>query len=369
MRVALVCSWLNQYGGAERVLEAVHDIWPDAPLYTSIHDAARLPAAWRQWDIRPSWMNRLPGVSTHHRPYLPVYAAAFETMRLRGYDVVLDVSSGFATAARAIGAPHVSYCLTPPRFLWSLQGYVEREGLHGWQARLLAPLLAGLRAWDRRVADRIDRFIAISREVQGRIAAFYGRESPIIYPPVDTARLNLGSGRGDYFLIISRLIPYKRIDLAIEAANRLRLPLKIVGEGRARPELERLAGPTVEFRGRLPDDEAARLLADCRAFIFPGLEDFGITPLESQAAGRPVVAFAAGGALETVVDGETGVLFPEQTVDSLVAAIHRLDALTFDPQRLRQNALRFDKAIFQAQLREYVEGVATEAQRTQREQG
>jgi len=310
VRVALVCSWLNQYGGAERVLEAVHEIWPDAPLYTSIHDSARLPTEWRQWDIRPSWMNRLPGISAHNQLYLPVYPLAFDAMQLRGYDVVLDVSSGFATAAHAIGAPHVSYCLTPPRFLWGLQGYVEQEGLRGWQTRLLAPLLAVLRAWDRRAASRIDHFIAISREVQGRIAAFYGREAPIIYPPVDTARFGLGEGSGDYFLVISRLIPYKRIDLAIEAANHLRLPLKIIGEGRARPCLERLAGPTIEFCGRLPDDEAALLLQNCRALVFPGLEDFGITPLEAQAAGRPVVAFAGGGALETVINGKTGVLFP-----------------------------------------------------------
>jgi len=357
MRVALVCSWLNQYGGAERVLEAVHEIWPRAPLYTSIHDPRAMPATWQGWDIRPSWANRLPGISSHHRLYLPLYPAAFETTHLRGYDLVLSVSSGFASAVRYSGGKHVCYCLTPPRYLWGLQDYVSREGLTPWQQRLLRPLLAVMRIWDRRSSRRVSRFVAISQEVQRRIGAFYGRESCIIHPPVDTARFQVRREVGDYLLIVGRLVPYRRIDLAIRACNELRLPLKIVGDGRARPELEALAGPTVEMLGRRPDAETTELIECCRAFLWPGTEDFGIAPIEAQAAGRPVVAFAGGGALETVLDGETGVLFPEQKVESLKEALLRLDGLRFEPERLRRHAQQFDKRLFQERLQSYVHEV------------
>ncbi|MGQ9555600.1 MAG: glycosyltransferase [Anaerolineae bacterium] len=359
MRVALVCSWLNQYGGAERVLEAVHEIWPQAPVYTSIHDPEALPDSWRAWDIRPSWMNRLPGVISHHRLYLPVYAAAFESMRLRGYDLVLSVSSGFASAAHGDGQ-HVCYCLTPPRFLWGLQGYVERENLRAWQQQLLPLVLAALRAWDRRAAARVGHFIAISREVQGRIAQFYNRQASIIYPPVDVGRFQIQQDIDEYFLVVSRLVPYKRIDLAVRVCTELGLPLKVVGEGRARQELEMVAGPSVEFLGWQPDEEVTRLIERCRALLWPGLEDFGITPLEAMAAGRPVVAYAGGGALETIIDGKTGILFAEQTEGSLWQALERLNESHFEPQRLREHALQFDKSVFQQRLREYVGSLESE---------
>jgi glycosyltransferase involved in cell wall biosynthesis len=357
LRVALVASWLNQYGGAERVLEAIHAIWPDAPVFTSIYDPGVFPAAWHNWDIRPTWMNRLPAVSRLSRQYLPLYPLAFESLRLKGFDLVLSVSSGFAHGARAVGAPHVSYCLTPPRFLWGLQSYVERERLKPWQLALLRPALPLLRAWDRRAAAHVDEFVAISHEVQRRIAAVYQRQAPIIYPPVDTSRFRVRPGAGDYFLVVSRLVPYRRIDLAVRACTRLGLPLKVVGRGRAMAELQALAGPSVEFLGFRPDAEVTELIEGCRALLWPGLEDFGITPIEALAAGRPVVAYAGGGALEVLADGETGVLFPEQTVESLCAAINRLDGLAFSRQRLRDIALHFDTTVFQEQLLEYVQGI------------
>ncbi len=357
MRVALVCSWLNQYGGAERVIEAVHEMWPEAPIYTSIHDPGAMPDAWRRWDIRPSWMNRLPGVNRRHQLYLPLYPFAFETMTLPGYDLVLSISSGFATGVRVPHGLHLSYCLTPPRFLWGYQDYLEREPMAAWQRALLPPVLAGLRAWDHRTARRVDHFLTTAIEVQRRIRDIYGRSATIIHPPVDTDRFQIGDGPGDYLLVVGRLVPYRRIDLAVAACNQLELPLKIVGQGRAREGLEALAGPTVEFLGWRSDEETARLIEGCRALIFPGLEDFGITPLEAQAAGRPVVAYAAGGSLETVVDGETGVLFPEQTVDSLAAALTDLEDRRFDPEVLRRHALRFDKRLFQERLDEQVRGL------------
>jgi glycosyltransferase involved in cell wall biosynthesis len=220
----------------------------------------------------------------------------------------------------------------------------------------LRPLIRWLQGWDRRAADGVDHFIAISREVQARIARFYRRDSAIIYPPVDTDRYRTSPDPPeDYFLVVSRLIPYKRIDLAVRACSELRLPLVIVGEGRDRAALEAIAGPTVRFRGRLPDAEVGELLAHCQALIFPGYEDFGITPVEAQAAGRPVIAYAAGGALDTVVDGETGLFFHEQTTESLADAIRRLDAADFDPVAIRRNAERFSVHRFKQELRAFVE--------------
>lgn len=361
MRLALVCSWLNQYGGAERVLEAVHELWPDAPLYTSIHQPTSLPDHFRTWDIRATWMNRLPGIDRRSRLYLPLYPFAFNTLRLEGYDAVLSISSGFATAARCPGAPHIAYCLTPPRFLWGYQDYLARESIPAWQRAGLSALLPLMRRWDRRASSGVSHFIAIAGEVQQRIRAIYDREATIIHPPVDTTRFQPGNRVNDYLLVVGRLVPYRRIDLAVRACTELGLPLKVVGEGRARSELEAQAGPTVEFLGRLPDELVVELMQGCRALLWPGLEDFGITPIEAQAAGRPVVAYAGGGSLETIVDGETGLLFAEQSVDSLKSVLRRLEYATFDRDTLRRSALRFDKSVFQEKLHQYVEGVVAGA--------
>jgi glycosyltransferase involved in cell wall biosynthesis len=250
---------------------------------------------------------------------------------------------------------HIDYCLTPTRYVWDFQSYAAREGLGRLGDMALRPLIRRLQAWDRRAADGVDHFVAISREVQARIARFYRRDSTIIYPPVNTDAYRPSAGpAGDYFLVVSRLIPYKRIDLAVRACNELRLPLVIVGEGRHRAALEALAGPTVQFRGRLPAAEMGELLAHCRALIFPGHEDFGITPVEAQAAGRPVIAYAAGGALDTVVDGQTGLFFGEQTPESLADAIRCFDTDTFDPATIRRHAERFNVDRFKRELRTFV---------------
>lgn len=358
MKLALVVSWLNQYGGAERVIEAVHALYPQAPIFTSIHAPAALPGTWKERDIRASWMNRLPEVNRRHQLFLPFYPLAFASLDLRGYDTVLSISSAFAHGVRPEpGARHVCYCLTPARFLWNWRDYTAREEI-GRAARAVLPfILSPLRAWDRRAAGRVTEFIGISRLVQQRIQAYYGRGSALIYPPVDVARFSPAADPpGDYFYIQSRLVPYKRIDLAVRALTQLGLPLVIAGDGRDRARLEKMAGPTVRFLGRIDDGAARKWMAGCRAFLFPGDEDFGIAPLEANAAGRPVIAYAGGGALETVVEGRNGRLFSASSVESLARVVQTFDPARFDPRQVRAHAEQFDVRVFQERLRAYLEG-------------
>jgi glycosyltransferase involved in cell wall biosynthesis len=357
VKVAIVHDWLNQIGGAEGVLETLVDMFPQAPVFTTMYWRAGMPAHYRTWDVRPTWLDHAPFIYRHHQPYLPLYPLAVQSMDLRGYDLVISNKSGFCHGVRTTPQQlHIDYCLTPTRYVWDFQSYAAREGLGRLGDVALRPLVRWLQAWDRRAADGVDHFVAISREVQARIARFYRRDSTVIYPPVNIDAYHPSAGpAGDYFLVVSRLIPYKRIDLAVQACNELHLPLVIVGEGRHRAALEAMAGPTVRFTGRLPAAEVGELLAHCRAFIFPGCEDFGITPVEAQAAGRPVIAYAAGGALDTVVEGQTGLLFGEQTTESLAGAIRRLDAVAFDPVTIRRHAERFSVDRFKRELRAFVE--------------
>ncbi|MBN1963590.1 MAG: glycosyltransferase [Anaerolineae bacterium] len=362
MKLALVHDWLNQVGGAEDVLADLAALYPGAPIYTSLYAPDLMPGFYETWDIRTLWMDRLPGIHTHHQPYLPLYPLAWGGLDLSAYDVVLSNKSGFCHGLRHDAETlHVCYCLAPTRYVWQFEAYVQREGLSALQVAALRPMVALLKGWDRRAADWVDHFIAISSEVQDRVRRWYGRESTIIYPPVDTTRFTpapatgVGDEAGDYFLIVSRHIPYKRIDLAVQACSALGLPLKVGGAGRDTERLKALAGPTVEFLGFVPDDDLPGLMAHCRAFLFPGLEDFGITPVQAMAAGRPVIAFAGGGALDTVIPGETGELFEAQTVKSLGAALRRFDPARYDVERIRAHALRFDASVFAEQITAYVE--------------
>jgi len=355
--LALIHDWLNQLGGAEAVLETLVEMFPGARIYTSIYAPELMPAHYRRWPIRTSFLDRLPGIHHRHQPYLPLYPLAFERFELRGHDLILSNKSGFCHGVRKpAGARHLCYCLTPTRYVWNFDEYAGREGLSTTARLMLRPLLAWLRRWDKRAADGVDDFIAISSEVQRRIAKFYGRESEIIYPPVAVKRFSSveKSASGDYFLSLGRLIPYKRVDLAIAACNALGLPLWVAGDGRDRARLEALAGPTVKFLGRVSDADLPELFARARGFIFPGLEDFGIAPVQALAAGRPVIAFAGGGALDTVRDGLNGVLFREQTVESLQAALLRFMDLKFDAQTIRQSAERFDTSVFVERLRAFM---------------
>ena len=357
MNIALVHDWLNQIGGAEYVLETLVDLYPMAPIYTSIYWSQVMPRAYSQWDIRTSFMDRLPWVKKHHQPFLPLYPLAFESFDFSDYDLVLSNKSGFCHGIiTPPGTHHICYCLTPTRYLWDFRTYAQREGIGRLTQGLLRPVLGFLRLWDRVAADRVDQFVAISKTVQQRIAKVYRRESTIIYPPVDIERFSLSTGRiEDYYLVVSRLIPYKRVDLAVQALTRLDRPLLIVGEGRDRAKLESLAGPNVTFTGRLADNEVADLTGRCRGFIFSGVDDFGIAPVEAMSAGRPVIAFAAGGALDTINEGETGLFFREPTVEALVAAVEQFETLSFKPGRIRRHAEQFSRAVFENKITSLIE--------------
>ncbi len=357
MEIALVHDWLNQIGGAEDVLEALKRLYPASPVYTSIFDKSLMPARFQDWDIRTLWLDRLPSVHRRHQAYLPLYPLAWNKLELQNFDVILSNKSGFCHGLRfPPESLHICYCLTPTRYLWQLDNYLAGENLSAGATLLLQPLAALLRTWDYAAAQRVSHFIAISSEVQERIRRFYGRPSTVIFPPVETDRFHsmAGADRDNYYLLVSRLIPYKRIDLAIQAAAELGLKLKIAGVGRDMERLRALAGDNVEFLGFVPDKELPRLMARCKALIFPGLEDFGITPVQAQAAGRPVIAYGGGGALDTVIPGLTGEHFAELTVDSLKAVWHNFDDCAYNPQVIRAHAKKFDVSAFAERIKAFV---------------
>lgn len=354
-RVAIVHDWLNQYGGAEEVLEELHALFPEAPIFVSMYDPERVPAAYREWDIRTTPLQHAPKITSHHQVYLPFYPLAFANLRLTGYDLILSNSSGFCHGIPDVpGALHFNYCLTPPRYVWNLDTYVQREQRAAPFQAALKPLVTWLRQWDRTAVRSVDEFAGISRTVVSRIRRCYGQPAALVYPPVDVAGFQRASEVDDYFLVVSRLIPYKRVDLAVRACTALNLPLVVVGDGRDRKSLEALAGPTVRFMGYVSAEQRRELLSRCRAFIFPGEDDFGIAPVQALASGRPVIAFRAGGALDTVVPGITGEYFTEPTVDSLSEVLAAFQADRYDPEVNVRQAERFDRPRFRRRLLEWM---------------
>ena len=347
MKVAIVHDYLNQAGGAERVVAVLHRMFPDAPIFATLFDSAAVGEPLASADVHVSWMQRLPGWKTHFKAYLPLYPFAVRSFDLRGYDLIISSSSAWAKGVRVpLGAIHVCYCYTPMRWAWNFDSYVQRSELDFVSREAARMVMRWLRQWDVRSSAGVDRFIAISTDVARRIRVSYGRESDVVFPPVDVERFTPGRVPDDFFLVVSRLNSYKRIDLAVRACTAMQARLVVVGDGPDRVALERVAGPTVTFAGRLTDPEVTTMIERCRALILPGLEDFGLTPLEANAAGRPVVAFGAGGVLDTVRDGVTGVLFHEPTPDALAAALHAVTARTWDAHALRAHAEQFSEAVF-----------------------
>jgi glycosyltransferase involved in cell wall biosynthesis len=356
-RVALVHDYLTQgIRGAERVLAALHRLFPQAPIYTLVYDPERMGDGFRQCDVRPSFLQRLPGGVRHYQKLFPLMPRAIESLRLHEYDLVISSSSAWAKSCRPRhDALHVCYCHSPARFLWHWSDQYVATLPHSWWVRAgVRAFLPRLRRWDRAGVSRVNEFVANSRTVQERIRRYYERDSVIIHPPVETDRFQPVDEEGDFFLSLGALNPYKRADLAVQACNQLRVPLIVIGDGPERPRLEALAGPPVQFLGKLSDEEALPYFQRCRAYLMPQEEDFGITPVEAQACGRPVVAYRAGGACETVREDETGVFFDEQTPESMAKAMQRLSRMTFDKQRLREHARQFDVSVFERMFTSFV---------------
>lgn len=353
-RVAIVHDFLNQPGGAENVVEVFADMFPDAPIYTSVYDPARMPESWRGRDIRTSFLQRLSPRLAIAKALVPLYPTAFESFNLSGYDIVLSSTTSFAKGV--ITRPetcHICYCNNPTRFVWMYHDYVAYERLPVAARHVLPWVMTPLRTWDYVAAQRVDYFVAGSHNAGRRIAKYYRRPSDVLQAPIDASRFFPSNETGDFFLIVSRLQPYKRIDIAIEACNRLGLPLRIAGDGPDRDRLSALAGPTVTLLGRVSEAERASLMAGCRAFLLPGEEDYGLTPLEAMASGRPVVAYRGGGALETVREGVTGEYFDRPEADALARVLAAFED-RYDPAALRAHAETFDISVFKARLFEII---------------
>ncbi|HEY7861122.1 MAG TPA: glycosyltransferase [Gemmatimonadaceae bacterium] len=356
MKVAIVHDYLNQAGGAERVVGTLHTMFPEAPIFTTILDRGSLWEVLRDADIRTSWMQKLPLLKRHFKAYLLFYPGAIERFDLREYDLVISSSSAFGKAAiTRKDAVHICYCHTPMRFVWDYERYMEREQYGSPVRAVLVPVLRRFRKWDVKTAVRPDTYVANSTVVADRIKRFYGRESIIVPPPVAVQRFTPSNKVEDFYLIVSRLNPYKRVDLVVKAFNDLGRQLLIIGDGPDRAVLERMAKPNIKFLGRLPDPEVAEYYARCCALIFPGDEDFGIVPLEANAAGRPVIAFKAGGALDTVVNGQTGIFFEELTPESLSEAVLRAETTTWDSAAIRRHAEEYAEPRFRERFMRVVE--------------
>lgn len=356
MKLVLVHDYLNQAGGAERVVENFHELYPGSPLYTSIYDKNNMPKIFSEMDVKVSFMQYLPGVMKHFKKYLPLFPLAFESFDLSKFEVILSSSSAWGKGVRIRkGQTHICYCHSPMRFAWMYEDYMEKES-YGWLIRKILPyVMKYLRAWDLRTNKGVDHFIANSETTRKRIKLYWNRDSIVIHPPVDTSFFKPYNDKiEDHFLVVSRLNPYKHIDLAVEAFNVLKLPLVVIGTG---PDMQRLkakAANNIKFLGRQSDEEIVKHYSSCRAFILPGEEDFGLTPVEAQACGRPVIAYRAGGALESVVENVTGIFFDKQETGSLVDAVKKFENSDFDRAKIREHALKFDKNEFKRKIREFV---------------
>jgi glycosyltransferase involved in cell wall biosynthesis len=346
-------------GGAERVAEAIHDSFPAAPIYTTVALQKTLSKGLRAADIRTSPMQHLPAIERRFRHYFMLYPFAVEHFDLSEYDLIFSSSSGYAKGVRRRrNAIHVCYCYTPMRWVWRYDDYVERERF-GKGIRAMLPLaLWGLRKWDLRASRQPNYYITSSHLVARRIKKIYGREAHVIPPPIEVNRFHMSNEIEDYYLVLSRLMPYKRIDLAIEACKRMNRRLIVIGDGPDRARLEKIADDRTEFLGRQPDKIVNYYAARCRALLFPGEEDFGMAPLEANASGRPVIAYRGGGAVETVEDEVTGVFFDHANNKSLAEAIEKFEDRRWDQYTLRRHAEKFDRSVFSFRVLQFLGSVA-----------
>jgi glycosyltransferase involved in cell wall biosynthesis len=366
MKIALVHDWLTGMRGGEKVLLSLARLFPDAPLYTLLHVKGSLAPELEARDIRTTFVQGLPGAARRYRHYLPLFPAAAATIDLRGYDAVVSSSHCVAKGVRpAPGALHVCYCHTPMRYVWDRFDDYFGPGRTGILTRAAATVAAPwLRRWDVATAPRVDAFVANSAYVAGRIRRYYGRDAAVLPPPVDTEFFTPGpDDPGRYDLVVSALAPYKRLELVLDAYRGTGRPLKVVGTGPEEGRLRTSAPPEAEFLGAVDDETLRELYRGCRAALMPGVEDFGIVPLEAMACGRPAVVFAEGGGPESVVSGETGVIFREPTAQALKAAVDSLDVLRFNRLTLRARAEAFSRQAFESRFRAFFDE-AVERSRT-----
>jgi glycosyltransferase involved in cell wall biosynthesis len=359
LNVILAHDWLTGMRGGERVLEYVCHIFPRAPIYTLFYDSRAVSAAINSHPIRTSWLQHIPGILKYYRNFLPFFPSAMESMRAPKVDLIISTSHCVAKGLiPPPGARHLCYCFTPMRYAWVF--YDEYFGVNPLKKAVINPVLNRLRQWDKESSARVNHFVTLSRHVQARIKRFYGREAEVVYPPIDMAFWKPAGAMqafmpANYDLIVSALVPYKRIDIAVSVYTETGHPLIIVGPGTETRTLKKMAGKNIIFLGRVADEQLLDLYRHCRVLIFPGEEDFGLTPLEAQACGKPVVAYAKGGVLESVVDGETGVFFQEQNKDSLLDAVKRCAAQKWDSSLIRKNVERFSRENFEAGIKTAIE--------------
>lgn len=363
-KVAIVADWLTNMGGAENVVLALAEAFPGTPIYTSVYTPSAMPA-FKKYDVRTTYLQNLPRPFRRLHRFFPfLRVAAFKSLDLSEFDIIISSSSAEAKQVRKTrqGQIHICYCHTPIRYYWSHYKEYKKDpgfGRLNWLVRLAMPLMVpGLKRADYEAAQRVDVFIANSTEVQKRITKYYGQPSTVIHPPVDVDRFTPERERNDYYVTLGRQVPYKHHDLAVQAATKLKLPLKVFGNGPEHERLKRLAGPTVEFytdrSGNASDSEVTKALNEAKGFIFPAEEDFGIVSVEALAAGAPVIAYNKAGALDIVQDGESGVLFDEQTVEAVARAVNQANKLEFLPGTLRRKAKRFDKGLFVIKVRNII---------------
>ncbi len=360
MNTALIHEWLVTEAGAESVLQSIYSLFP-GDMHVLFHDPDALRGSrWEQVPVSASMLQRIPLARKRHRAFLPLYPMAIEQFDLRGYNTI--ISSSYAVAKGVLTSSdqlHICYCHSPMRYVWDLTfEYLDAAGLKGgFRSFLVRSIFHYVRLWDAMSSLRVNHFIANSHYIAHRIEKCYNRPSTVIYPPVDVDRFHISPHKDNYFITISRLVPYKRIDLAVEAFNRLGLRLLIIGEGPAKKQLKRMARANIEFLGYVSPDQMADYVARSRGFVFCAEEDFGIVNVEAQAAGVPVIAYGRGGALETVIKNETGLFFYKQTVESLIDAMQHFLALehSFDPGKIRANAERFPRSRFETEFKQFVE--------------
>jgi glycosyltransferase involved in cell wall biosynthesis len=357
MKIALVHDYLVQNGGAEKVLEAFCELYPEAPIYTLVYSPKLMHGAFEGKDIRTSFLQKLPLAAGRHRVFPQFMPLAIEQFGLDEFDVVLSDSSSFAKGA--VTGPetlHICYMHTPMRFAWDdCQKYTSDFYFPNLIKKAVPFFMNYIRLWDRASADRPDRIIANSRFVSRRIKKYYKRDSLVINPPVNVGHFRTSREKGNYFLAAGRLMAYKRFDIIIEAFNQLGLPLKIISRGPEMKRLKKMARPNIEFLGRVSDAELTKYFSSCRAFIFPQEEDFGIIAIEAMASGTPIIAYRGGDIPEHTEEGKTGIFFDEQTPEAIMAAVKNFDCKRFDPEYIRQSVLKFDKSVFKAKIKDYVE--------------